>query len=181
MNKKAKITKFYLILIISIILIGLFSIPVFAEGEITNPIKVEADYSPIWFRNSKEDIILDVFDRNNQLYIPPSVKFNFSIEGVKFIEGQQNNETQIINKFKISRSAELGNHTIEVIVKDEKTIRKDIQIEIVKEKGLAQSIIGYAPEDQDRVTILNYIIWAICVIGILLLLLILALATRKDR
>ena len=93
-------------------------------------------YPEIWYRNSEVKLIMKIYNLQNDLYEPQTIELNYTINGVELKESEIDELNQIINKFKISNDARLGEQTMKIIVKDERTIEQIIEFRIREEELL---------------------------------------------
>ena len=134
-----------------------------------NPKSMNILFKEKWQRNSEVQIIIQAYNQHDQLYNPPKLDFNFSIEGVEIKESKLDDLNQIISLVEISKDAELGFKTIDIIITDERTLNRIINFEIVEKVEV---------EDKDQREILIY--W-ICLILLIIFIIILGILIEKRR
>ncbi len=105
-----------------------------------NPKSIDLFYPEVWYRDSEVELVIKVYNQLGGLY-SPEILLNFSIDGVQVTDSKTNFFDHIINEFKISKTATLGEHKINIQVKDEKIIEQEITITIEEKKDKITSLI----------------------------------------
>ena len=105
-----------------------------------NPKSIDLFYPEVWYRDSEVELVIKVYNQLGGLY-SPEILLNFSIDGVQVTDSKTNFFDHIINEFKISKTAKLGEHKINIQVKDEKIIEQEITITIEEKKDKITSLI----------------------------------------
>ena len=79
---------------------------------VRNPIRMDLSYPELWGRGSEVELIMKIYNKENELYEPPEINISFNIEGVELESSEIDELSQIIKTFEISKDADLGNKEI---------------------------------------------------------------------
>lgn len=104
----------------------------FTPPKLLNPKSMDLIYDNQWVRNSKNKVIIQVYNNNDVLYVPPIVKLEYNASGIELIKKVSNNKEETEAIFEVKDSAELGNISLKVIVDDQTPLEKDMAIEILE-------------------------------------------------
>jgi hypothetical protein len=138
------------------------------SGNITQlPKSIDLEYPSIWKIGENIRVTIKSYNQNNEIYIPPKVTFDYSIEGLILGDYEKIND-RIVQNFQVGEDAETGEKEIMVNVKDERSINYLMKFAIeekqITEKTLqaqVQSILNQAKKPMN-LTIIIIVLISIC-------------------
>ena len=139
----------------------------------TNPKYINLTYPMVWDRGTSVEMIVQVFNQEDKLYSPREILFE-TTKGILLNSTVDTEENAKIITFIVSKSIMLGSNSIEIIIKDDRILKENIEFKI----GDSADVITEKDDYKELMTIFIIFI-VIVIIGLISIVVALAIEGHK--
>lgn len=139
----------------------------------TNPKYINLTYPMVWDRGTSVEMIVQVFNQEDKLYSPREILFE-TTKGILLNSTVDTEENAKIITFIVSKSIMLGSNSIEIIIKDDRILKENIEFKI----GDSADVITEKDDYKELMKIMMIFI-VIVIIGLISIVVALAIEGHK--